>query len=689
MAIYGTDLTLLTNAELDESSFSIPYTQVWTEFASPYNSGGTPAEDSGSTPANYIQGQDCWSQSLGTKTGLVFSVVWDAGSDISGSFATDDVFLMWQYFAVGSAVYLYADGGMRIGVGSDTSNIDVYASGGSDRRPNPYGGWQNIAIDPTRTADYTVGTGNGGAWRYFGSIMYTKAQISKGTPHAVDSIMYGRGELYCTGTGCTFTGFAEANDQNGGDVRGDIADASAVITNVTDTEKCVEGGVIIDPGSFPVNTTIVSVDSSSQITVSNAASGNHTDAGLIFWNRFGLFQDSGGTYLWKGLLSFGQSGASATFSDSNKTIVIDDAAKTYAAFNKIEINHASTSVTWNNISFISTGTVSPGRFEMVDNATVAMDGCLFVEMDTFIFQSNATVDGTSFVSCGQITHGGADFDSCVFQGYEGTVGTAYMTYAIATDPNGEMDNCSFTKGTAATHAIEFDATNTPTTITLTGIDFSGYHATHGNNDSALYFPSTSKSYTVNLIGCTGDISYRVGSGGSVTLVINPVALTLTYQDINSKAKIQGVAVTVWAKDGTGPLPFEDSVAITQTGGLATVVHSSHGLETGNWVEIEGVNENNYNRLKQITKIDAGSYSFPIDSGTASPATGTPIATAVIINALTDVNGEASDTRSYPADQPWTGKGQKGTREPVYVDSPGEGVIDKDTGDSGTFNMIPD
>ena len=113
------------------------------------------------------------------------------------------------------------------------------------------------------------------------------------------------------------------------------------------------------------------------------------------------------------------------------------------------------------------------KLKTKDNATVVITGCSFNNMGTFVFQNNATITGANFIGCDEITHGGAVFSGCVFEGYEGAVDSAYMFYDIAADPDGELDGCAFTKGTAATHAIEFDATNTPTTIYLRNIDFSG------------------------------------------------------------------------------------------------------------------------------------------------------------------------------------------------------------------------
>jgi hypothetical protein len=312
MATYSTDLTTLTTAE----------SGTWTEFASPYNGGGTPA----SNAEAFIQGTACYSQTTGKAVGLEISCVFDYGSGYT--FATDEVVFAWSFYANGTNLETYANSGWRFGIGSSVSAWDWFKVGGSDYGRNPYGGWTNFAIDPTATETGTIGGGNGGTYRYFGSIPYTLAEISKGEPSAVDAIRAGRGVISVTGTGSSFAELASYNDYNA--------------------------------GGTPPGTSSTSVDS-----------GRH---------RLGLFQETGGTYLWKGLLSFGITATSVTFSDSNETIIIDDCPYTYASFNKIEVHNASSSVTLTNISFISTATTANGvgYFEMVDNATVAMTGCSYL-----------------------------------------------------------------------------------------------------------------------------------------------------------------------------------------------------------------------------------------------------------------------------------------------------------------------
>lgn len=319
------------------------------------------------------------------------------------------------------------------------------------------------------------------------------------------------------------------------------------------------------------------------------------------------------------------------------------------------------------------------------------------------------VTNCGFNNCGKITIGTVDFDdnsiidsastanavdigyavsalNMVISGYEGTASTGALLYNVNEDPNGNIDGGSFTKGTAATHAIDF-GTSTPTTMTLTGIDFSGYNASNEQNDSTLRFRHTSGTVTVNLIGCTGNISYKKEAGATVVLVVNPVSFTVTVTDTNTKAAIQYAKVTVWAT-ATGNLPYQDSVVLVRSGSTVTVTHSAHGLATDQWVEIEGAVPADYNGIWQITWISDSSYSYEILT-TPVADTGTPLSTAIIVNGETNASGIITDSRSYTADQGYDGKALKGTHAPVYKEAPVSGTLDKDVGVSLNVPMIPD
>jgi hypothetical protein len=469
MATYSTDLSTLTTAE---SGTWVELTGTILGFT--LSGAGGPAADG----ENYIQGTDCRSQTTGKAVDAEISIAFNNGSGYS--FATDEVVFGWCYYAVGVNLKTKANSGWMFVICDSLTTGDYFVIGGSDSGRNPYGGWMNVAIDPTATQSGTLGAGgNSGTYQYFGQVCNTLNEISKGTPSAVDAIRAGRGVISVTGTGGSFSELAEYNDYNG--------------------------------GSTPPGTSSTSVDS-----------GRH---------RLGLFQASAGTYLWKGLLSLGTSGTSVTFSDSNTTIIIDDCPHTYAAFNLIEINNASSSVTLTNVSVVSTASTTNGigYFEMVANATVVMEGCLFVDMGTFIFLSNGDAENCTWVGCEMVTGGGGLFNGSKVLTSTVAADASAFSWNIATDPDGYLDDMVFSQGTADHHAITF-GTNTPSTININGIDFQGFNAADAHNGSALYFPDTGSdvAWVVNATGCTGNIKYKkVRSGDTVTVNLDQVSHTLT------------------------------------------------------------------------------------------------------------------------------------------------------------------
>lgn len=473
MATYSTDLTTAALADSDA-------TENWTEFGSA-NTGGSPADDD----ENLIQGVNCQSQTTGTKsgTGNPKSIVYQHGSDLASGWTTGDVFFIWQFYAVGANLFDYDQttySGLEIGISNDTTNVDRFFTGGGNVRRNPYGGWDNVAVDPEITADETYGTGGAG-YTYIGSIAYTVAAISKGTPHACDAIRYGRGEISVTGTGGSFTELAEYNDYNA--------------------------------GGTPPGTSSTSLDS-----------GRH---------RLGLFSSQGGAFLWKGLMSLGLTGTSVTFTDSNETIIIDDIKHSTSDFNKVEINNASSSVTLTNVTFISTSitpSVAKGDFEMVDNATVAKTGCAFNSMGDFTYLSNATVDGCVYNTCGLVTTGGGAFDGCAFNSLTGVVGVTTSSPANAA----LITNSAFeSDGTG--NGLEI--TGTAANITLSGLDFTGY-STSVDANKAIYVNIATGSMTINISGGSGvTADSHVRTAGATITVSADVTVTFTNMKDDTEVRV--------------------------------------------------------------------------------------------------------------------------------------------------------
>jgi hypothetical protein len=67
---------------------------------------------------------------------------------------------------------------------------------------------------------------------------------------------------------------------------------------------------------------------------------------------------------------------------------------------------------------------------------------------------------------------------------------------------------------------------------------------------------------------------------------------------------------------------ETTVTITNSGTVATVTHTAHGLSTGAEVTISGANEPEYNGTWTVTVTGANTYTYTMDSSPSGDATGT-------------------------------------------------------------------
>lgn len=618
---YTTDLTsgVITTAE----------SGTWGEITG-YVAGGTPAYETD----YYIQGTGCYSQSTGGKTGLQVSMYFDYGSDLAASITTGKCVFFWQILTAANGMDTFGNGGLRLGIGSSVANFKMWKSGGNDFGRNPYGGWQNIAIDPrynSSTGDYTIGTPSG-VWRYFGSIPNLTASIGKGSPHALDAIRYGRGQLTITG--------------------GTLGDGYATFSGLASTNDNVS-------------------------------------------NRWGLFAEQQGSYLWKGLISFGTTGQTVSFVDSNRTISIDACPRTYTGFNKMEIYNTGSTVTWSNITMSAldipsgdTGVTTNGQLEVVENADVNFDGCTFSKMDTFIFLSNSSVTNTVFSSCKEITAGGGVFTGTKILTPTVAADTSALGWNSDTNPDGYLDNMIFTKGTNAHHAIEF-GTSSPTTITLRGITFSGFNTSDSQNDSVLHILRTGGTVTIQAVECSGTITYK--TAGATVSISQGVVTKVIVKDIDTGNAIEDARVLLKVADSSN-FPYNASVSITSSGTTATVTHANHGLKTGDKVIISGVNsttQDPYNGVFSISATTASAYTYTIQSTVSSPASGTPVSTLAIISDITDVNGQVTDQRTFTTDQPVTGWVRKSTTSPYYKQQPISDTISSATGKEITVLLIRD
>ncbi len=568
-----------------------------------YTAGRSPIEDDEDMP---IQGT--------YHASLTFNTTGSGGLFVPGdtfTYSAGDYIFGWVKWTAPSTIDTYANGGLSILLGSSASVFNVYWVSGSDRSPNPYGGWQNIAILPTLSPNENAGSPT--AYHYVGCGAKCIKKVSKGNPLALDAFRYGRGEVRVIGGSsgdgyATFAGIAAVND-----------------------------------------------------------------ASLAKW---GLFQEIDGGYKWKGLMSFGY-GSLTEFVDSNTSIVIENSEWVSSNFNRIEINNAGSTIDWTAINITALGTTSKGALEMIDNATVDFNSCVFTDMDTFIFQSNATLASTTFRRCNQTTLGGATITGCTFDST-----TAAIALACGSSISGLSGTTFISDGSS--HALEITS---GTSHTLNDLTFTGYESYQAGGTStgneAVFVNIGSGDVTLY---ADAQFSYR-SAGANVTIVAGAVDTTINAIDVDGNA-VNDVSVSLFAKDATGDLPYQASISISNSGTTATVTHTGHGMITNDKVLIQ-LGDQPYNRgVFSISVSDANTYTYTMLGTPSGDPTGCTCTWASIYETLSSTN-TVTKSRTFATNQPVSGWVRKSTSSPYYKTAPVAGTIDTSSGLTLTALMLLD
>lgn len=337
---YTTDLILIHDCQT-ATGWAEPTATGWTSINSV----------TGGETDYYIQGSACNSATVKSGVG---GLLYDA---TSLTIPTDGAILLWLKWDAPNCLYTETNGGIRFVVGSALNAFYGWKIGGVDTYT--YGGWINIACDPSQTPDYTVGSPTS-TKRYLGwAYNATTGVPTKGNPYGVDCVRYGRCESRLSGGDlangyATFAGFSAVND--------------------------------------------------------------------LQINRWGLLQAVNGSYLAKGLIIFGY-GSAVDFRDSNKNIIIDNTRRVSSNFNGFEVRQSTSRIDLTAITISALGTASPGNWVTTDNATQNILSCFFINMGTFGFASNSTITNTTFRSCKLITQNSSIFSKCIFDSTTDTVKT--------------------------------------------------------------------------------------------------------------------------------------------------------------------------------------------------------------------------------------------------------------------------
>ena len=406
-----------------------------------------------------------------------------------------------------------------------------------------------------------------------------------------------------------------------------------------------------------------------------------------------------GGYKLQGRLRIGSASTACEFLDSNLLIASKVTGHAKDLFTAVLIEHADTIVNFTNVTFLGLTTYNRGRFEVLTSAAeVNLTGCTFQDYGKTVLGNGSTCHNCNWINADIVTANGADLTGSLIRDYAtadstrsnepspSVVDTSPLIWDVNTDPDGLLDSMTFIKGVEATHAIEFGTTS-PTSLTLNEIDFSGYHADNGEDDSTFHIKRTSGTVTITLYGCTGNFSYKT-AGATVIIIDNPVTIQLHVIAQAGGADIENARAYVVAA-ATGPLPYQDSVNITRVTTTASVAHTDHGLSDGDKVLIEGADQDEYNGVQTISNVTTSAYDYTVSGSPTTPATGTIISTAVIIDGLTDSGGLISDTRTYSADQDFSGRVRRSSATPFYKTSKLTGTIDEDNGINLVVQMVLD
>lgn len=401
--------------------------------------------------------------------------------------------------------------------------------------------------------------------------------------------------------------------------------------------------------------------------------------------RWGIVQGTDTGAALQGIAVWGTATTSVYSRDSNKTITLEDTLGfTTTDFTQILFSHASNDIEWDNVGLISLDSLNRGIIDVTANGTVTWTNSVFQDIDITNLLSNSTFDGSKWLSTNAVTAAGASMLNAKILTPTVAANTSALIWNVATDPNGLLDGMEFSMGSNDHHAIEFGTTS-PLTMTLTGIDFSGFSGTDVNS-STVHVKRTSGTVTINLVGCTGTITAR-SDGATVVFVIDPVTMSVTVADANTAAFINGARVLVEVTSTAGGYPYLGACTVSVTTTVATVTHTAHGLSTNDWVHMRGMDQSGYNGIKQITKINDNSYSYTVVNDGA--ATGTSTSTFCPIFGTTNASGFISSTYSYTANQPVSGKIRSASGTPKYRNAPFTATIDSAAGVGVSTTMIPD
>jgi hypothetical protein len=430
------------------------------------------------------------------------------------------------------------------------------------------------------------------------------------------------------------------------------------------------------------------------------------DRGILTLQAYGVVRQlATGVYGIQGNVILGDAASSADqfFEESNVTYAWEDRGLSVNNYYRFALIGSSTATTCSFIFDASTFTVPSGASASFNTDGEFIDvcdftGCAFIGFDQGITTSSLTSanwNNCTFIGNDQIVASGCDLSGSAVSGYEGTADTGALTYNLAADPDGELDGMSFTKGTAATHAIEY-GTSAAQTQTLRNVVFTSYTNTIGSSSAPLSFPDTGAdvTWTINVVGGSGltALGYQKARGtDTVNIVLNPVTVRVTTQEADGTA-VGDVNVFLQVSSSASGYPYLGACLLNRNGStLLTVTHVAHGMVTGDKVRIIAAGEDaDVVGVHTITVTTADAYTYVTAATSRVGVDQAATSTFVLLYGLSDTTtGVLSMSKVFINKQPVNGTARKASAAPYWKTSQIVGEIDVPGGLLTTALMLSD
>lgn len=427
----------------------------------------------------YIQGTGSVTAEYTTNAAERGGLLFNAGTT---TVPPDGAVLVWTWWIAPATLQPFSTAGQFVAIGTGITAYDVFAVGGSNFTPNPLGGWYCFAVDPNSATPYETIGSPGATPSHFGGGIAAPKQ-NRGLVHfAIDAIRVGRcSSIVVGGTG---------------------ADPAATFESISD---------VLQPTA----------------------------------NAYGIFDSQGGSFFMQGRLALGDGTNEVRFTDQNKVVNIRNCPAVGPNFHLIEIQNGSgavSEVNWTGCTFTNIGADnavatngSRGNLVVTDStANVNVTSCAFVDMGTFSFGSDSTINDTAFRRCDTVTAvTGTTFTSSTFR-------ETIAQTALDLSAGGTIDDCLFI-GDGTSHAVNLGNVSDGGSISWNSRLGGTYAATSTTAGAAagasevILLNLASGTFTITVTG--GDTPTYRNIGAGTVVVAESYTLTLTNIVAGSEVRI--------------------------------------------------------------------------------------------------------------------------------------------------------